>query len=161
MQAPGQAERFREGSGRNNGGRNIKRTICGRCASSRLKIATSIKQDPSTTGASLNTCSPPPRWIHSIRGGRTRRRRGEFQFIDRLARHLKKPPQLGYGKYARHLEDVYGTYYVKIPIARLDNEVRDDNSALFVAGRAEPSQHFKLTGQIAAAGPTANSTWSI
>ena len=123
---------------------------------SRLKIATSIKQAPSNTGASFEYLLATAKMESNFNpkaAATTSSARGLFQFIDQtwLGTVKEAGSQLGYGKYADAIsKNSSGTYYVNDPSMRGSiMKLRDDpNAASAMAGVLTQSNSFKLTGKI-------------
>ncbi|MBR0753368.1 transglycosylase SLT domain-containing protein [Bradyrhizobium jicamae] len=123
---------------------------------SRLKIATSIKQAASTTGASfeyLLTTAKMESNFNPKAGATTSSAHGLFQFIDQtwLGTVKEAGSQLGYGKYADAItRNSNGTYSVSDPTARnAIMKLRDDpDAASQMAAVLTQSNSFKLTGKI-------------
>ena len=123
---------------------------------SRLKIATSIKQAASTTGASFEYLLATAKMESNFNpkaAATTSSARGLFQFIDQtwLGTVKEAGSQLGYGKYADAISKTSsGTYYVNDPSMRSSiMKLRDDpNAASAMAAVLTQSNSFKLTGRI-------------
>ena len=123
---------------------------------SRLKIATSIKQASSNTGASFEYLLATAKMESNFNpkaAATTSSARGLFQFIDQtwLGTVKEAGSQLGYGKYADAIsKNSSGTYYVNDPSMRGSiMKLRDDpNAASAMAGVLTQSNSFKLTGKI-------------
>ncbi|MFB9264069.1 lytic transglycosylase domain-containing protein [Bradyrhizobium erythrophlei] len=123
---------------------------------SRLKIASSIKQAASTTGASfeyLLTTAKMESNFNSRAGATTSSARGLFQFIDQtwLGTVKEAGSQLGYGNYADAIsKNSDGSYSVSDPFARnAIMKLRDDpDAASSMAAVLTQSNSFKLTGRI-------------
>jgi len=122
----------------------------------RLKIAGSIKQAASSTGASfeyLLTTAKMESNFNPKAGASTSSAHGLFQFIDQtwLGTVKEAGSQLGYGKYADAIsKDSSGGYSVSDPTARAAiMKLRDDpDAASSMAGVLSQSNSFKLTGKI-------------
>ena len=122
----------------------------------RLKIAGSIKQAASTTGASfeyLLTTAKMESNFNPKAGASTSSAHGLFQFIDQtwLGTVKEAGSQLGYGKYADAItKNGDGSYSVSDPTARSAiMKLRDDpDAASSMAGVLTQSNSFKLTGKI-------------
>jgi len=123
---------------------------------SRLKIATSIKQAASTTGASfeyLLTTAKMESNFNPKAGATTSSAHGLFQFIDQtwLGTVKEAGSQLGYGNYADAItKNSNGTYSVSDPTARnAIMKLRDDpDAASQMAAVLTQSNSFKLTGKL-------------
>jgi hypothetical protein len=123
---------------------------------SRLKIAGSIKQAASTTGASfeyLLTTAKMESNFNPRAAASTSSARGLFQFIDQtwLGTVKEAGSQLGYGKYADAIsKNSEGSYSVSDPTARAAiMKLRDDpDAASAMAAVLTQSNSFKLTGKI-------------
>ncbi|MBI5318468.1 transglycosylase SLT domain-containing protein [Bradyrhizobium sp.] len=123
---------------------------------SRLKIATSIKQASSTTGASfeyLLTTAKMESNFNPKAAATTSSARGLYQFIDQtwLGTVKEAGAQLGYGKYADAIsKSSSGTYYINDPSMRSSiMKLRDDpDAASSMAAVLTQSNSFKLTGKI-------------
>jgi Transglycosylase SLT domain len=123
---------------------------------SRVKIAGSIKQAASTTGASfeyLLTTAKMESNFNPKAAASTSSARGLFQFIDQtwLGTVKEAGSQLGYGKYADAItKNSVGSYSVSDPTARAAiMKLRDDpNAASAMAAVLTQSNSFKLTGKI-------------
>lgn len=122
----------------------------------RLKIAGSIKQAASTTGASfeyLLTTAKMESNFNPKASATTSSARGLFQFIDQtwLGTVKEAGSQLGYGKYADVInKDSSGGYSVSNASDRAAvMKLRDDpDAASSMAGVLTQSNSFKLTGKI-------------
>jgi hypothetical protein len=122
----------------------------------RAKIAGSIKQAASTTGASfeyLLTTAKMESNFNPKAAASTSSARGLFQFIDQtwLGTVKEAGSQLGYGKYADAItKNPSGGYSVGDPAARAAiMKLRDDpQAASAMAGVLTQSNSFKLTGKI-------------
>src|ERR1700681_4689309 len=122
----------------------------------RLKIAGSIKQAASTTGASfeyLLTTAKMESNFNPKAGASTSSAHGLFQFIDQtwLGTVKEAGSQLGYGKYADAItKNSSGSYSVSDPSDRAAvMKLRDDpDAASSMAGVLTQSNSFKLTGKI-------------
>jgi hypothetical protein len=122
----------------------------------RTKIAGSIKQAASTTGASfeyLLTTAKMESNFNPKAAASTSSARGLFQFIDQtwLGTVKEAGSQLGYGKYADAItKNPSGSYSVSDPTARAAiMKLRDDpEAASAMAGVLTRSNSFKLTGKI-------------
>ena len=122
----------------------------------RAKIAGSIKQAASTTGASfeyLLTTAKMESNFNPKAAATTSSARGLFQFIDQtwLGTVKEAGSQLGYGKYADAItKNPSGGYSVSDPAARAEiMKLRDDpQAASSMAGVLTQSNSFKLTGKI-------------
>src|SRR5258707_4444647 len=122
----------------------------------RLKIAGSIKQAASTTGASfeyLLTTAKMESNFNPKAGASTSSAHGLFQFIDQtwLGTVKEAGSQLGYGKYADAIsKNGDGSYSVSDPTARSAiMKLRDDpDAASSMAAVLTQSNTFKLTGKI-------------
>src|SRR4051812_38257642 len=122
----------------------------------RAKIAGSIKQAASTTGASfeyLLTTAKMESNFNPKAAASTSSARGLFQFIDQtwLGTVKEAGSQLGYGKYADAItKNSSGGYSVSDPRARAAiMKLRDDpEAASSMAGVLTQSNSFKLTGKI-------------
>src|SRR3954469_14226951 len=123
---------------------------------SRLKIAGSIKQAASTTGASFEYLLATAKMESDFNpkaGASTSSAHGLFQFIDQtwLGTVKEAGSQLGYGKYADAItKNPSGTYSVSDPAARTAiMKLRDDpDAASSMAAVLTQSNSFKLTGKI-------------
>jgi transglycosylase-like protein with SLT domain len=122
----------------------------------RAKIAGSIKQAASTTGASfeyLLTTAKMESNFNPKASATTSSARGLFQFIDQtwLGTVKEAGSQLGYGKYADAItKNPSGGYSVSDPSDRAAVlKLRDDpDAASSMAGVLTQSNSFKLTGKI-------------
>ena len=122
----------------------------------RVKIAGSIKQAASTTGASfeyLLTTAKMESNFNPKASATTSSARGLFQFIDQtwLGTVKEAGSQLGYGKYADVItKDSSGGYSVSNASDRAAvMKLRDDpDAASSMAGVLTQSNSFKLTGKI-------------
>lgn len=122
----------------------------------RAKIAGSIKQAASTTGASfeyLLTTAKMESNFNPKAAATTSSARGLFQFIDQtwLGTVKEAGSQLGYGKYADAItKNPSGSYSVSDPTDRAAvMKLRDDpDAASSMAGVLTQSNSFKLTGKI-------------
>src|SRR4051794_13329832 len=122
----------------------------------RAKIAGSIKQAASTTGASfeyLLTTAKMESNFNPKAAATTSSARGLFQFIDQtwLGTVKEAGSQLGYGNYADAItKSSSGSYSVRDPSARSAIlKLRDDPAASSaMAGVLTQSNSFKLTGKI-------------
>jgi len=122
----------------------------------RVKIAGSIKQAASTTGASfeyLLTTAKMESNFNPKASASTSSARGLFQFIDQtwLGTVKEAGAQLGYGKYADAIsKNSDGSYSVSDPNARAAiSKLRDDpDAASSMAAVLTQSNSFKLTGKI-------------
>ena len=123
---------------------------------SRLRIATSIKQASSTTGASFEYLLATAKMESNFNpkaAATTSSARGLYQFIDQtwLGTVKEAGAQLGYGKYAEAIsKSSSGTYYINDPsmrdsIMKLRN---DPDAASSMAAVLTQSNSFKLTGRI-------------
>ena len=125
-------------------------------APTRAKIAGSIKQAASTTGASfeyLLTTAKMESNFNPKASASTSSARGLFQFIDQtwLGTVKEAGAQLGYGKYADAIsKNSDGSYSVSDPNARAAiSKLRDDpDAASSMAAVLTQSNSFKLTGKI-------------
>ena len=132
------------------------RTDQSRIDPSRLRIATSIKQASSTTGASfeyLLTTAKMESNFNPKAAATTSSARGLYQFIDQtwLGTVKEAGGQLGYGKYADAIsKSSSGTYYINDPSMRSSiMKLRDDpDAASSMAAVLTQSNSFKLTGRI-------------
>src|SRR5438128_5747091 len=123
---------------------------------SRLKIAGSIKQAASTTGASFEYLLATAKMESNFNpkaSASTSSARGLFQFIDQtwLGTVKEAGSQLGYGKYADAIaKNFSGSYSVSDPTARAAiMKLRDDpDAASSMAAVLTQSNSFKLTGRI-------------
>jgi len=131
-------------------------TLAAGVDASRLKIATSIKQAASTTGASFEYLLATAKMESNFNpkaAATTSSARGLFQFIDQtwLGTVKEAGSQLGYGKYADAISRTSsGSYYVNDPSMRSSiMKLRDDpNAASSMAAVLTQSNSFKLTGRI-------------
>src|SRR5882724_3512826 len=122
----------------------------------RLKIAGSIKQAASTTGASFEYLLATAKMESNFNpkaAASTSSARGLFQFIDQtwLGTVKEAGAHLGYGKYADAItRDPSGSYSVSDPDARAAiMKLRDDpEAASSMAAVLTQSNSFKLTGKI-------------
>jgi hypothetical protein len=122
----------------------------------RVKIAGSIKQAASTSGASfeyLLTTAKMESNFNPKASASTSSARGLFQFIDQtwLGTVKEAGAQLGYGKYADAIsKNSDGSYSVSDPNARAAiSKLRDDpDAASSMAAVLTQSNSFKLTGKI-------------
>jgi hypothetical protein len=122
----------------------------------RVKIAGSIKQAASSTGASfeyLLTTAKMESNFNPKASASTSSARGLFQFIDQtwLGTVKEAGSQLGYGKYADAItKNPSGSYSVSDPSDRAAvMKLRDDpDAASSMAGVLTQSNSFKLTGKI-------------
>ena len=123
---------------------------------SRLKIATSIKQAASTTGASFEYLLATAKMESNFNpraAATTSSARGLYQFIDQtwLGTVKEAGAQLGYGKYADAIsKSSSGAYYINDPSMRSSiMKLRDDpDAASSMAAVLTQSNSFKLTGKI-------------
>src|SRR5438132_12637326 len=123
---------------------------------SRVKIAGSIKQAASTTGASFESLLATAKMESNFNpkaSATTSSARGLYQFIDQtwLGTVKEAGSQLGYGKYADAIsKSSSGTYYVNDPSMRTSiMKLRDDpDAASSLAAVLTQSNSFKLTGKI-------------
>ena len=123
---------------------------------SRLKVATSIKNAASTTGASFEYLLATAKMESNFNpkaAATTSSARGLFQFIDQtwLGTVKEAGSQLGYGKYADAISKTSsGAYYVNDPSMKGSiMKLRDDpTAASAMAGVLTQSNSFKLTGKI-------------
>src|SRR5437899_6937383 len=123
---------------------------------SRLKIATSIKQAASTTGASFEYLLATAKMESNFNpkaSATTSSAGGLYQFIDQtwLGTVKEAGSQLGYGKYADAIsKSSSGTYSVRDPAARSAiMKLRDDpDAASSMAAVLTQSNSFRLTGKI-------------
>jgi hypothetical protein len=122
----------------------------------RVKIAGSIRQAASTTGASFEYLLATAKMESNFNpkaAATTSSARGLFQFIDQtwLGTVKEAGAHLGYGKYADAItKNLSGSYSVSDPdmraaIMRLRN---DPDAASQMAGVLTQSNSFKLTGRI-------------
>ena len=122
----------------------------------RARIAGSIKQAASTTGASfeyLLTTAKMESNFNPKAGASTSSAHGLFQFIDQtwLGTVKEAGAQLGYGNYADAItRNPSGSYSVSDPTARAAvMKLRDDpDAASSMAGVLTQSNSFRLTGKI-------------
>src|ERR1044072_5449568 len=122
----------------------------------RAKIAGSIKQAASTTGASFEYLLATAKMESNFNpkaAASTSSARGLFQFIDQtwLGTVKEAGPHLGYGKYADAItKNASGSYSVEDPAARAAiMRLRDDpDAASSMAAVLTQSNSFKLTGKI-------------
>src|SRR5438445_7118354 len=122
----------------------------------RAKIAGSIKQAASNTGASfeyLLTTAKMESNFNPKAAATTSSARGLFQFIDQtwLGTVKEAGSQLGYGKYADAISKTSsGSYYINDPSMRGSiMKLRDDpTAASSMAAVLTQSNSFKLTGKI-------------
>src|SRR5712672_3533759 len=122
----------------------------------RARIAGSIKQAASTTGASFEYLLATAKMESNFNpkaAASTSSARGLFQFIDQtwLGTVKEAGAHLGYGKYAAAIsKSSSGGYYVNDPAARnAIMKLRDDpNAASAMAAVLSQSNSFKLTGKI-------------
>src|SRR3978361_677793 len=122
----------------------------------RVKIAGSIKQAASTTGASFEYLLATAKMESNFNpkaGAPTTSARGLFQFIDQtwLGTVKEAGSQLGYGKYADAItKSSSGNYSVSDPAARSAIlKLRDDpQAASAMAGVLTQSNSLRLTGDI-------------
>jgi Transglycosylase SLT domain len=122
----------------------------------RARIAGSIKQAASTTGASFEYLLATAKMESNFNpkaAASTSSARGLFQFIDQtwLGTVKEAGTHLGYGKYADAItKDPSGGYSVSDPDARAAiMRLRDDpEAASSMAGVLTQSNSFKLTGKI-------------
>jgi hypothetical protein len=122
----------------------------------RLKIAGSIRQAASTTGASFEYLLATAKMESNFNpkaAATTSSARGLFQFIDQtwLGTVKEAGSHLGYGKYADAItRDSSGSYSVSDPTARAAiMRLRDDpDAASSMAAVLTQSNSFKLTGKI-------------
>jgi hypothetical protein len=123
---------------------------------SRLKIATSIKQAASNTGASFEYLLATAKMESNFNpkaAATTSSARGLFQFIDQtwLGTVKEAGSQLGYGKYADAIsKSSSGSYFVNDASMRGSiMKLRDDpTAASAMAAVLTQSNSFKLTGKI-------------
>ncbi len=123
---------------------------------SRMKIAGSIRQAASTTGASFEYLLATAKMESNFNpkaAATTSSARGLFQFIDQtwLGTVKEAGAHLGYGKYADAItRDPSGSYSVSDPTARAAiMRLRDDpDAASSMAAVLTQSNSFKLTGKI-------------
>lgn len=122
----------------------------------RVKVAGSIKQAASSTGASfeyLLTTAKMESDFNPKAGASTSSAHGLFQFIDQtwLGTVKEAGSQLGYGKYADAItKNSNGSYSVSDPTARAAiMKLRDDpDAASSMAAVLTQSNSFKLTGKL-------------
>ena len=122
----------------------------------RVKIAGSIRQAASTTGASFEYLLATAKMESNFNpkaAATTSSARGLFQFIDQtwLGTVKEAGAHLGYGKYADAItRDPSGSYSVSDPAARAAiMRLRDDpDAASSMAAVLTQSNSFKLTGKI-------------
>ena len=122
----------------------------------RAKIAGSIKQAASTTGASFEYLLATAKMESNFNpkaAASTSSARGLFQFIDQtwLGTVKEAGDHLGYGKYADAItKNPSGSYSVDDPTARAAiMKLRDDpDAASTMAAVLTQSNGFKLTGQL-------------
>src|SRR5437762_3260411 len=122
----------------------------------RAKIAGSIKQAASTTGASFEYLLATAKMESNFNpkaSATTSSARGLYQFIDQtwLGTVKEAGNQLGYGKYANAIsKSSSGTYYVNDPSMRNSiMKLRDDpDASSAMAAVLTQSNSFKLTGKI-------------
>src|SRR4051794_7334611 len=122
----------------------------------RVKIAGSIKQAASTTGASFEYMLATAKMESNFNpkaSASTSSAKGLFQFIDQtwLGTVKEAGSQLGYGKYADAIsKSSSGAYYVNDPSMRNSiMKLRDDpDAASSMAAVLTQSNSFKLTGKI-------------
>jgi Transglycosylase SLT domain len=122
----------------------------------RVKIAGSIKQAASTTGASFEYLLATAKMESNFNpkaSASTSSARGLFQFIDQtwLGTVKEAGSQLGYGKYADAItKNPSGSYSVSDPTAKAAiMKLRDDpDAASSMAAVLTQSNSFKLTGKI-------------
>ena len=122
----------------------------------RAKIAGSIKQAASTSGASFEYLLATAKMESNFNpkaAATTSSARGLFQFIDQtwLGTVKEAGAQLGYGKYADAIsKNSDGSYSVSDPNARAAiSKLRDDpDAASSMAAVLTQSNSFKLTGKI-------------
>src|ERR1043165_4252987 len=122
----------------------------------RAKIAGSIKQGASATGASFEYLLATAKMESNFNpnaAATTSSARGLFQFIDQtwLGTVKEAGEHLGYGKYADAItKDASGSYSVDDPSARAAiMKLRDDpDAASSMAAVLTQSNSFKLTGTI-------------
>lgn len=124
--------------------------------SSRLKVASSIKQAAATTGTSfeyLLTTAKMESNFNPRAGATTSSAHGLYQFIDQtwLGTVKEAGSQLGYGQYADAItKNSDGSYSVSDPTARnAIMKLRDDpDAASSMAAVLTQSNSFKLTGKL-------------
>jgi Transglycosylase SLT domain len=122
----------------------------------RVKVAGSIRQAASTTGASFEYLLATAKMESNFNpkaAATTSSARGLFQFIDQtwLGTVKEAGAHLGYGRYADAItKDPSGSYSVSDPDARAAiMRLRDDpDAASSMAAVLTQSNSFKLTGQI-------------
>src|SRR5438105_15009105 len=122
----------------------------------RARIATSIKQASSTTGASFEYLLATAKMESNFNpkaAATTSSARGLYQFIDQtwLGTVKEAGGQLGYGKYADAIsKSSSGTYYINDSSMRSSiMKLRDDpDAAASMAAVLTQSNSFKLTGKI-------------
>src|SRR3954470_8068163 len=122
----------------------------------RARIAGSIKQAASNTGASFEYLLATAKMESNFNpkaAASTSSARGLYQFIDQtwLGTVKEAGSQLGYGKYAAAIgKSSSGSYYVNDPAARnAIMKLRDDpDAASAMAAVLSQSNSFKLTGKI-------------
>src|SRR5205823_12033491 len=122
----------------------------------RVKLAGSIRQAPSTTGASFEYLLATAKMESNFNpkaAATTSSARGLFQFIDQtwLGTVKEAGAHLGYGKYADAItKDPSGSYSVSDPAARSAiMKLRDDpDAASSMAAVLTQSNSFRLTGKI-------------
>src|SRR5947207_13753159 len=122
----------------------------------RVKIAGSIKQAASTTGASFEYLLATAKMESNFNpkaSASTSSARGLFQFIDQtwLGTVKEAGSQLGYDKYANAIsKSSSGTYYVNDPSMRNSiMKLRDDpDAASAMAAVLRHANSFKLTGKM-------------
>src|SRR5204863_3593734 len=122
----------------------------------RVKVAGSIKQAASTTGASFEYLLATAKMESNFNpkaAASTSSARGLYQFIDQtwLGTVKEAGSQLGYGKYAAAIsKSSSGSYYVNDPAAHgAIMKLRDDpDAASAMAAVLSQSNSFKLTGKI-------------
>jgi hypothetical protein len=122
----------------------------------RLRIAGSIKQAASNTGASFEYLLATAKMESNFNpkaAAATSSAKGLFQFIDQtwLGTVKEAGSQLGYGKYADAIsKSSSGSYYVNDPSMRNSiMKLRDDpDAASSMAAVLTQSNSFKLTGKI-------------
>ncbi len=123
---------------------------------SRLRIANSIKQASSTTGASFEYMLATAKMESNFNpkaSASTSSARGLYQFIDQtwLGTVKEAGSQLGYGNYADAIsKSSSGAYYVNDPSMRNSiMQLRNDpDAASSMAAVLTQSNSFKLTGKI-------------
>ena len=132
------------------------RASASRIDPSRLRIAGSIKQAASNTGASFEYLLATAKMESNFNpkaAASTSSAKGLFQFIDQtwLGTVKEAGSQLGYGKYADAIsKSSSGSYYVNDPSMRNSiMKLRDDpDAASSMAAVLTQSNSFKLTGKI-------------